>query len=454
MRRPIHVAPNAVHSREMGIVMKYLIALLYASVSLPSFSQPLAVFRGDAQHSGIYQQLGVPLLHGIKWKFKTGGAVISTPAVIDGTAYFGSNDHYLYAVNLADGLQRWKFKTGSRVTSSPAVYNGAVFFASYDGNIYAVDAKSGEQRWKFASEGERRFMGRHLHGADPAGESMPDPFDFYLSSPAIDADTVYVGSGDGNVYALDAQSGTLRWKFRTGNVVHASPAIANGMVYIGSWDSYFYALDAKSGQERWRFKTGEDHEIANQVGIQSSALIADGTVYFGCRDSNLYALDAASGAKKWVYSNKGSWVISTPIAKEGTLYFATSDSALFNAVDAKSGALRYSLSFHHWPMFSSPAIAGRNLYIGSHAGTLMAIDLDKHATAWTFSTDGANSNAAALTRKDGDPNYGAAFHDTFYDDLVMGVWKMLSVGAVLSSPVIEQDVIYFGSADGNVYAIS
>ena len=448
------MAPNAVHSREMGIVMKYLIALLFASVSLPSFSQPLAVFRGDAQHSGIYQQLGVPLLHGIKWKFKTGGAVISTPAVIDGTAYFGSNDHYLYAVNLADGLQRWKFKTGSRVTSSPAVYNGAVFFASYDGNIYAVDAKSGEQRWKFASEGERRFMGRHLHGADPAGESMPDPFDFYLSSPAIDADTVYVGSGDGNVYALDAQSGTLRWKFRTGNVVHASPAIANGMVYIGSWDSYFYALDAKSGQERWRFKTGEDHEIANQVGIQSSALIADGTVYFGCRDSNLYALDAASGAKKWVYSNKGSWVISTPIAKEGTLYFATSDSALFNAVDAKSGALRYSLSFHHWPMFSSPAIAGRNLYIGSHAGTLMAIDLDKHATAWTFSTDGANSNAAALTRKDGDPNYGAAFHDTFYDDLVMGVWKMLSVGAVLSSPVIEQDVIYFGSADGNVYAIS
>ena len=448
------MAPNAVHSREMGMVMKHLIALLYASVSLPSFSQTPAVFRGDAQHSGIYQQLGVPLLHGIKWKFKTGGAVISTPAVIDGTAYFGSNDHYLYAVNLADGLQRWKFKTGSRVTSSPAVYNGAVYFASYDGNIYAVDAKSGEQRWKFASEGERRFMGRHLHGADPAGESMPDPFDFYLSSPAIDADTVYVGSGDGNVYALDAQSGTLRWKFRTGNVVHASPAIANGMVYIGSWDSYFYALDAKTGQERWRFKTGEDHEIANQVGIQSSALIADGTVYFGCRDSNLYALDAASGAKKWVYSNKGSWVISTPIAKEGTLYFATSDSALFNAVDAKSGALKYSLSFHHWPMFSSPAIAGRNLYIGSHAGTLMAIDLDKHATAWTLSTDGANSNAGALTKKDGDPNYGAAFHDTFYDDLVMGVWKMLSVGAVLSSPVIEQDVIYFGSADGNVYAIS
>ena len=434
--------------------MKYLIALLYAAVSIPALPQTLAVFRGDALHSGIYQQPGVPLLHGIKWKFKTGGAVISTPAVVEGTAYFGSNDHYLYAVNLADGVQRWKFKTGSRITSSPAVYNGGVYFASYDGNIYALDVKTGKQRWRFASEGERRFTGRHLHGSDPAGESMPDPFDFYLSSPAIDANTVYVGSGDGNIYALDAASGALRWKFRTGNVVHASPAVANGVVYIGSWDSYFYALDAASGQERWRFKTGEDHEIANQVGIQSSALISDGVVYFGCRDSNLYALDAASGTKRWAYSNKGSWVISTPIAKDGTLYFATSDSALFNAVDAKSGALKYSLSFHHWPMFSSPAIAGRNLYIGSHAGTMMAIDLDKHSTAWTFSTDGANRNAAALTKKDGDPNYGAAFGDSFYDDLVIGVWKMMSVGAVLSSPVIEQDVIYFGSSDGNVYAIS
>jgi hypothetical protein len=116
--------------------------------------------------------------------------------------------------------------------------------------------------------------------------------------------------------------------------------------------------------------------------------------------------------------------------------------------------LKYSLSFHHWPMFSSPAIAGRNLYIGSNSGTLMAIDLDKHATAWTFSTDGANRNAAALTQKDGDPDYAAAFTDSFYDDLVIGVWKMLSTGAVLSSPVIEHGVIYFGSTDGNVYAIS
>src|SRR6202012_5543583 len=129
------------------------------------------------------------------WKFKTGGAVISTPAIVDGTAYFGSNDHNVYAVNLADGTQRWKFKTGSRVASSPAVYEGLVYFVSYDGNIYSIDAKTGEQRWKFSSEGERRFIGKHLHGSDPSSEAMSDPFDFYLLSPRIAQYLVYVVIG-------------------------------------------------------------------------------------------------------------------------------------------------------------------------------------------------------------------------------------------------------------------
>jgi hypothetical protein len=59
-----------------------------------------------------------------------------------------------------------------------------------------------------------------------------------------------------------------------------------------------------------------------------------------------------------------------------------------------------------------------------------------------------------LTQKNGDPDYSQAFGDFFYDDLVMGMWKMMSVGAVLSSPVVERDMIYFGSTDGNLYAIS
>jgi eukaryotic-like serine/threonine-protein kinase len=411
-------------------------------------------FRVDARHDGIYRAGGVPVLHGVKWKFKTGGAVVSTPAVSGGTIYFGSSDHNFYALDGASGALRWKFATRGRITSSPAVTAGRVYFGSYDGNFYALDAARGTLQWNFATAGERRFSGRHLHGAEPAAEVMPDPFDVFLSSPVIDGGAVYFGSGDGNVYALDADTGALRWKFHTGNVVHASPALAGGTLYVGSWDSYFYALDAATGKERWRFKTGEDPAINNQVGIQSSAVVADGVVYFGCRDSHLYAVDAASGAQRWAFSTGDSWVISSPSVRDGTVYFATSDSGLVQALDAKTGNAQFSLDFKHWPFFSSPTLAGDFLYIGSHAGRVLAIDLKARKLAWAFTTDGARKNAAAYTKADGTPDYRAAVSDSFYDQLVIGMDRMMSVGAVVSTPVIDGDTLYVGSWDGQLYAIS
>ncbi len=427
----------------------YLVAVC---LCLPSIGQEAAMFRGNPQHSGIYNAAGVPKFSQLKWKFHTNGEVISSPAVVGDTIYVGSTDHNLYAINLDAGTLKWKFKTDSRVTSSPAIAGGVVYFGSYDGNFYAVEAETGKLKWKFKTPGERRYTATHLHGAMPAAEAMPDPFDFYLSSPAIENGIVYFGSGDGIIYALDASSGDLKWKFQTGDVVHASPAIADGMVYVGSWDSYFYGLDAATGKEKWRFKTGEDPVIHNQVGIQSSAVVSDGLVYFGCRDSNLYALDAKTGEKKWAFSNKGSWVIGSPVVQDGKLYFTTSDSGLFYALDAKSGAAVFSLKFI-WPMFSSPAIAGNTLYVGSHEGKLIAIDLTTQKPAWIFQTDGSKQNGSTYTKPDGSPKYEAAFVDFFYNDMVIGVNKMMSVGAILSSPVVVGNVVYVGSTDGNLYAL-
>src|SRR5271165_1360269 len=219
--------------------MKPLCFLTVLLICLPAVSQDAAMFRGNLQHTGIYDAAGVTQFGKIKWKFHTGGRVISSPAVANGLVYVGSTDGNLYAVELESGTQKWKFETKARVPSSPAVAGGFVYFGSYDGSFYAVDATNGQLKWKFQTGGERRFTARHLHGIQPAAETMPDPFDFYLSSPAVWNGGVYFGSGDGNVYALNADSGVLKWKFKTGEVVHASPAIANGTLFIGSWDSFF-----------------------------------------------------------------------------------------------------------------------------------------------------------------------------------------------------------------------
>lgn len=428
-------------------------ALLTLLLSAMSFAQSASVFRGDAQHTGVYGDKGVPQFHEVKWKFHTAGQIYSSAAIAGNTIYFGSTDHNLYAVDTDTGKEKWKFKTGSRVVSTPAVDSGILYFGSYDGNFYAVDAATGQQKWKFKTGGERRFAAKHLHGAQPATETMPDPFDFYLSSPVVNAGVVYFGSGDSNVYALNAADGSLKWKFPTGDVVHASPALAEGMLYIGSWDSYFYAIDVATGKQAWRFKTGEDHDIYNQVGIQSSAAVANGMVYFGCRDSNFYALDAKTGEKKWAFNNKGSWVISSPAVRDGKVYFATSDTGMLYSVDGTTGRQLYGIDGKHWVKFSSPALAGDLLYLGSFDGTLRAHNAATGDLVWSVQTEGAKSNAANLTKPDGTPNYEAAYAGDFYDDMVAGLQAMLKTGAILSSPVVTGDAIYFGSSDGNMYAV-
>jgi eukaryotic-like serine/threonine-protein kinase len=429
-------------------------AMCQTASPVPPASAAAHMFRGNPEHTGVYEALGVPQFHKVKWKFSTHGYFISSPVIAAGTAYVGSTDGNLYAVDLISGAQKWKFKSEARITSSPAVAQGMVYFGSYDGKFYAVDAAAGTLKWKFQTAGEHRFTAKHIHGSLPEAEAMPDPFDFYLSSPALSAGAVYFGSGDGNVYSLDATSGKLNWKFQTGDVVHASPAISGGVLYVGSWDSYFYALDTASGKERWRFKTGEDADIHNQVGIQSSAAVADGIVYFGCRDSNFYALDAATGEKKWTFNNKGSWVITSPAVYDGRVYFGTSDTKLFYAFESKAGGQPLVTLKFTWPIFSSPAIAGDTVYFGSHDGILRAVDLKTGKVAWSFKTGGANQNLAGLSKPDGTTNYETVFTEDFYDNMVGGVYKLFATGSILSSPVVAGDSIYFGSTDGNLYALN
>src|SRR6185437_3179020 len=155
---------------------RHLRLFLILAVCMPAFSNDASMFRGDAAHSGIYGAAAAPKSATLKWKFQTRSAVMSSPAVVAGILYVGSNDHNLYALDANSGTVKWKFKTGGRVSSSPAVSDGIVYFGSYDGYFYAVDL-GGNLKWKFQTGGERRYAAKHLHGAEPAAETMPDPFD-------------------------------------------------------------------------------------------------------------------------------------------------------------------------------------------------------------------------------------------------------------------------------------
>jgi len=125
-----------------------------------------------------------------------------------------------------DITEQWSYQTGGAVNSSPAVADGTVYVGSSDDNVYALDAADGTEQWSYQT-----------------GDDV-------FSSPAVADGTVYVGSNDNNVYALDAADGTEQWSYQTGSEVFSSPAVADGTVYVGSFNGRVYALDAADGTEQ------------------------------------------------------------------------------------------------------------------------------------------------------------------------------------------------------------
>jgi len=81
------------------------------------------------------------------------------------------------------------------------------------------------------------------------------------SSATLDDGALYIGSGDGRLYALDARTGEERWQFPTGRAISSTPAVAEGLVFVGSRDNAFWAVDARSGKQRWRLETGADKPL-------------------------------------------------------------------------------------------------------------------------------------------------------------------------------------------------
>ena len=182
------------------------------------------MFRANLRRTGSYDTRGVAKLTQLKWKFKAGGWVSSSPAVLQDRVLFGSLDGNFYSVNKETAQERWHFKTGSSIYSSCAIAGAVVFFGSLDGAAYGLDIQSGEPKFKFVTAGP------------------------VYSSPAVADGRIYFGSLDGHLHAVDVVRQTERWKFKTGGPVYSTPAISEGNVYFGSLDGNLYAVAGRSGK--------------------------------------------------------------------------------------------------------------------------------------------------------------------------------------------------------------
>ena len=186
-----------------------------------------------------------------------GKAIFSSPAVVDGVVYFGA-DLNVYALKASTGEKLWNHTTGLGIgSSSPAVSGGIVYIGSSDGKLYALSSVTGEEIWSYEV---RRIVQR--------GDLN--------SPPTVAAGVVYIRSPDfGELYALDARTGDLKWE--NPGSFYGSAAIAGSVVYIGT-----FAINASTGEGIWYFPIGGP--------VYASTVVSNGVLYVASGDTYLYAV--------------------------------------------------------------------------------------------------------------------------------------------------------------------
>jgi outer membrane protein assembly factor BamB len=380
--------------------------------TMTSLGLPVTLRRADALPSEVSVPQA-PAGAGPRWRTKLGAPIYAAAAVRDGIAYVGTAGGVFQAVRVKDGTIEWTFSAGRAVHGEALVTPEHVYFACDTGFLYKLARRDGKEVWRY-DLGDAQV---------PRIATHPAVFDYdYLGPRPLLADgTVYVGSGDGALHAVDDGAGTRRWRYATGGKVRVNAVQSGPHVVFGSLDGSVYALDAKSGALAWK------RELRGPI-TTSPALLA-GELVVGTRASAVYALRPDSGETIWRNLFWGSWVESEAVLDAGTLYIGSSDLRRVSALDPRDGHVAWRTDVFGSP-WGRPALTARRVYVGAvgtdpynirHVGGVVALERDTGRIAWRWPS----------------PDVPGALQTGF-----------------AAAPAIAGDTMVIGGLDGSLYAFT
>lgn len=282
----------------------------------------------------------------------------SAPLLVGEYLYMGVDDGTFHCLHTEDGSSVWKYKVlfgtaGKRIFSSPAAYEDKILFGAYDGNLYCLNKLTGKREWVFTDA------------------------DWIGSSPCVDTANgiVYIGlefglfKKHGGVAAIDIRTGKAKWKnYTMAGLTHASPAYSkkNNLVVCGCNDNYLYAFDARTGEIVWKFETGGE--------VKYGAVFDEkrGLIIFGSMDASVYVLRSKDGALYHRFEARSGFY-STPVIVGECIVIGSLDKIVycFNLV-TKETQWTFETSGR---IFASPLIDGESVFIGSNDGRLYELDI-------------------------------------------------------------------------------
>ena len=297
---------------------------------------------------------------------------------------------------------------GGLIEMPPVVSRRRVVFGTHDGLVIASRLTDGKHLWTTA-------LNRCI-----------------ASSPAVRQGVVYIGwSGvgpcrrgkdeSGGIVALRLSTGEVLWHLRTGNV-EASPAIAGDRLYFSAFrnrhDSRVYAVQLEPAR-----KVVWSYPIASK--IASSPALIERTLFVSAYDRNLYAFDAKSGRLRWL-----------------TSAFSDASEVRF-LLGVKSLVKRRAWSESGY--YATPAVAYRNVYLGTIDGVFSAFDATTGGHRWSRRLGGSIYGSAAV------------WHETVYVGTTSGVfqalvardgttlWRHRLEGKILGSPTVTNGRVFIAT---------
>ena len=346
------------------------------------------VFRGNALQTGIASS-GLPEDLEVLWTFKTKDAIEGSAAIVGGVVYIGSQDEYLYAIDLATGKEKWRYKAAP-IKVTPSVRNGAIYVGDGDGWFHCVDATSGKLRWKFEAGAEitsaANFAGdnvlfgcgdENLYCLSSDGKPV---WKFkvaggpVLGSPAVTGGRTFVSGCDSTLHVIDVAKGTEISSVGLDGQTGSTTAVVGDQLYVGTMTNQVVAIDWKKAEVIWRFEVAR-----RQKPFFASAAVTDGLVVAGSRDKHVYGLERATGKESWSFATHGN-VDSSPVIVGKRVFAGSLDGNLY-ALDLATGRelRRYELGGEavNKGITGSPAVGEGCLIIGTNDGTVHCLGAKK-----------------------------------------------------------------------------
>jgi outer membrane protein assembly factor BamB len=460
-------------------VERWQVSLPHLIHSSPSVAVGLVMFGGlDGQVHAVDATTG-----DFRWQAAIGGRVLGAPAIADGMVYAASDAGVLVglgaltppanptAVTEMTGVSsdpgvgqewpafgggiarsgsgtasaagpaglpelRWQVATSRGNPSSPAVVDDTVYIGVGDtgdegGMLLALDANTGSERWRYPIDG------------------------YWWASPAVAGDTVYTSTQRG-ILAIDATTGQVRWTFDADTWIYSSPVVANGAVYVGA-DAAVIAVEVTTGRERWR------HGVNGL--IRATPAVAGGMVVVGDVEGALLGLDTAMGAERWRVPLGGA-VLASPLVAGGLAVIGTGNTAFractecepwgeVVAVDVATGAIRWRYATDAI-VYASPASDGTMVVAASITGTVSAVDLATGREQWRTELGGVvggslviAGEAVIVSQRQSGPGPGLILAL----DLATGMtsWHVEAGAGSNTSPAVADGSLYFVDANGMIF---